>query len=319
VRDEPKIDRGAIVDCLRLQYGREATYIDYLPVGLDYNAVVYRVSTGSDRLLVKIRRNKFYPPSCLVPRWLADQGIESVVAPLSTTDGTLWSEADSWKLIVYPYIEGTTERTGMTPEQWAGVGRSFRRIHDSRSPPTDGIRVETFTPSKYGRRLEELAAMLESDPSAAAQELRPLWRKHGEDVFPLCKRMEALATALRSSDVPLVICHADLHAANLLRDRPDHAYIIDWDDVMLAARERDFIFVEDPGVAGSSPFFEGYGLHELSWQALAYYRYERVVTDAIAYIEEAVILDVSDSIDRFARNLDSGMLSAAQRAEQRIR
>jgi spectinomycin phosphotransferase len=148
--------------------------------------------------------------------------------------------------------------------------------------------------------------------------MRPLWRQHGEVVLQLCDRMEAMSEALRSREVPLVICHADLHPANLLRARGDHSYIIDWDDVMLAARERDFIFVED-----GSPFLEGYGQHEIDWQALAYYRYERVVTDAIAYIYEAVFLDVSDaerrsSLDRFALNLETGMLRSARLAEQRI-
>jgi hypothetical protein len=47
-----------------------------------------------------------------------------------------------------------------------------------------------------------------------------------------------------------------------------------------------------------------------------------VVTDAIAYIEEAVICDVSDaerqsSIERFSLNLESDMLTAARRTEAR--
>jgi spectinomycin phosphotransferase len=325
MRDEPKIDRAAIADCLRREYGRYPTDIEYLPVGLDHNAAVYRVPTDGQTLLAKVKRGTFYEAACLVPRWLANQGIESVVAPLATSDGALWSEADGWKLIVYPYIEGTTERTGMTPGQWASVGRSFRRIQDSGVPPTIGdLRIEVFAPSRYRGRVEELAALLETDPSGAAQELRPLWRRHGEGVLQLCERMEAMSEGLRSTNVPLVICHADLHPANILRDHPDHSYIIDWDDVMLAARERDFIFVRDEDDPEGSPFFEGYGPYEVDWQALAYYRYERVVTDAIAWIEEAVVLDVSDaerqlSIDRFAHNLDSDMLLLARATEDRIR
>jgi spectinomycin phosphotransferase len=317
MRAEPSVDRTAIADCVRESYGLHPATVEYLPVGLDYNAAVYRVSTDGGPVLVKVKRGVFYEASCLVPRWLADKGIESVVAPLPTADGALWSEADGWKLIVYPYIEGTTERTGMTPGQWASVGASFRRIHDIGPPPAENVRSETFTPSNYRRKLEELAAHLESDPSPAAQQMRSLWRQHGEAVLQLCEPMEALAAALHSKGVPLVICHADLHPANLLRDRSDHSYIIDWDDVMLAARERDFIFVEE-----RSPFFDGYGLYDVDWQALAYYRYERVVTDAIAYIEEAVICDVSDaerqsSIERFSLNLESDMLTAARRTEAR--
>jgi spectinomycin phosphotransferase len=61
-------------------------------------------------------------------------------------------------------------------------------------------------------------------------------------------------------------------------------FVIDWDDVMLAPKERDFIFFgEAPtdGSVGRPPFFQGYGETEIDWIALAYYRWERVVQDLI--------------------------------------
>jgi spectinomycin phosphotransferase len=60
-------------------------------------------------------------------------------------------------------------------------------------------------------------------------------------------------------------------------------FVIDWDDVMLAPKERDFLFIPEYRVDSLtqqeiSPFFQGYGVGtEIDWAALAYYRCERVV------------------------------------------
>lgn len=323
MRDEPKIDRRAIVDCLRLEYDRSAIDMQFLPVGLDVNAGIYRVTTDSDALIVKVKSGTLYKASCLVPRALRDQGIESVVAPLPAENGALWTTADGWNVIVYPCIEGETGREGVTPAQWVSVGRTFRRIHDGGidASVAPDLRVEAFDPAAYRRTLESLGAELgEDDSDPLVHDMRSLWAEHCSTVEGVAEKMDALAARLRARSVLLVICHADLHPNNLLRDRPDHAFIIDWDDVMLAARERDFIFIPDYDRPEGSPFFDGYGKVEIDWEALAYYRYERVLTDAIAYMEEALNRDLSDetrqeSLKRFVINAEGRMLASARLAE----
>jgi spectinomycin phosphotransferase len=78
--------------------------------------------------------------------------------------------------------------------------------------------------------------------------------------------------------LPCVICHADLHARNLIRNRAGQVFVIDWDEVMLAPKERDFIFVRPPH---ADAFFQGYGQAEIDWVALTYFLWERVVQDLI--------------------------------------
>jgi spectinomycin phosphotransferase len=54
--------------------------------------------------------------------------------------------------------------------------------------------------------------------------------------------------------------------------------VIDWDEVMLAPKERDFLFVRPPH---ADAFFQGYGQAEIDWVALTYFLWERVVQDLI--------------------------------------
>jgi spectinomycin phosphotransferase len=68
----------------------------------------------------------------------------------------------------------------------------------------------------------------------------------------------------------------------LLRDRSGTIFVIDWEDVMIAPKERDFIFVKGleaqcPAPQDRIPFFRGYGEAEIDLKALSYYRHKRVV------------------------------------------
>jgi spectinomycin phosphotransferase len=65
-------------------------------------------------------------------------------------------------------------------------------------------------------------------------------------------------------------------------------FVIDWDEVMLAPKERDFIFVRQPQAAA---FWQGYGQTEIDWVALTYYLWERVVQDVIECTQDVCFRD----------------------------
>jgi spectinomycin phosphotransferase len=135
---------------------------------------------------------------------------------------------------------------------------------------------------------------------------------------------------LQSRTLPYVISHADLHPANLLRDHLGHVFVIDWDEVMLAPKERDFLFVKESSadseaLPGTPAFFQGYGQTEIDWIALTYYRYERVVQDLIACAQEVFFRDdlgegtKADSVQLFHAILaDGGEIDAASQASAHL-
>ena len=117
-----------------------------------------------------------------------------------------------------------------------------------------------------------------SSASASQRALRSSWRAHQPTIYRAMVILERLAEVLRSRTLLYVICHADLHARNLIRDPSGHVFVIDWDEVMLAPKERDFIFLRKPY---SEAFFQGYTYTEVDWSLLTYYLWERVVQDLI--------------------------------------
>jgi len=335
MREEPRIAREVLRACLQEQYGLIPTTIDFLPIGRDINAGVYRVvSEKGAPYLLKVKSGEFYAGSCIVPRYLSDQGIESVVAALRTRTKGLWARAEEWTVLVYPYLEGETGWAAMSDEHWKTTGATFRRIHEVPLPPEgfEGVRRETFDPSGYAGSIESLETHLatsEDGGRKSERALRRSWAKQRSTIYAMLTSLDKVAGVLRSQTWPRVICHADLHPGNLLRDRASHVFVVDWDDVMLAPRERDFIFVGEP-VSGSArnfgpPFFQGYGETEIDWILLTYYRYERVVQDLIEDAQQVILRDdlseeaKAEAARQFRASLEGRNFEAAQVAAAHIR
>jgi len=305
--EPPNIPEEHLRAYLHEQYGLSVVTLEFLPVGLDSRAGVYRVTTAPGAAyLLKAKSGTLYEPSCIVPRYLKDQGVDAVVAPLPTRQNALWTGLgewghEDWTAIVYPFIEGDVGwNPRMTDAQWKAVGTAIKQIH--RVPlPSEGfqaLRKETFDPTEYGRRVRAFDAdqARAEGGSQAEQAFRAHWMEHRPTIFRLLTLMEALAGVLQRQAEPHVICHADLHPSNIIRGHDGWVFIIDWDDVMLAPKERDFLFVGDPPSDTSprdsiAPFFQGYGQAEIDWVALTYYRCERVVTDVIECGQEVFFRD----------------------------
>src|SRR5829696_4011929 len=96
-------------------------------------------------------------------------------------------------------------------------------------------------------------------------------------LYPWVESRPAVVAAARPA---LVLCHGDLHTANLLVGADDRLAVVDWDGLLLAPRERDLMFVTGEE---RTRFLEGYGPATLDRTVLAYYRWEWVVQELADY------------------------------------
>jgi spectinomycin phosphotransferase len=89
-----------------------------------------------------------------------------------------------------------------------------------------------------------------------------------------------------------------MHAGNFLIDANGGFYIIDWDTLVFAPKERDLMYVggglagnwRSPGEEGNL-FYQGYGQTQIDPIAVAYYRYERIIEDIAIYCESILLSD----------------------------
>jgi spectinomycin phosphotransferase len=135
-----------------------------------------------------------------------------------------------------------------------------------------------------------------ADP--VAEETAVLLKENRDVILDLVARAERLAQAAQAHPQEFVVCHADIHAGNILITPDDSFYIVDWDTLMLAPKERDLMYV-GAGLLGSwflpeeeeALFYPAYDQTQIDQNLLAYYRYERIVQDIAAFCEELLFTE----------------------------
>lgn len=318
----PHLSQDVLIAALRDQYGIAAADADlaFLPLGNDAAAWVYRARGGDGaEYFVKLRARLPNEADLRVPRYLWEQGIAQVVAPLPTLAGELWAPVGPYALIVYPFIAGASGKAsgGLTDAQWREYGAILRRIHDVAVPPDlERIlpREQYHSPSiELVRRLDAAVETIGADEAAGsdsqttdllARELMAFWRLRRDEIFGLVARAEELGARLARAAPPFVLTHGDIHIANVHLDERGHVWIVDWDETALAPRERDLMFVVGGihaslvGPRGERLFFEGYGATEVDSLALAYYRYVWAVQDVGADGEQVLLLPDAGEVTR---------------------
>ncbi len=289
MKEKPALQDQTIIDRLREEYRLEIVRVEFLPIG-DISSAKYRVvTTEPAAYFLKLRVDGFKEISVTVPHYLREQGICQVFSPLKTKDGRLWTHMDAYTGILYPFIEGQNGfQHPLSNDQWIEFGAALKGVHSTNLPPDIQRRIPVDVFSPYWRdRVKVFLAQAENsryeDPTAAS--LAASLHEHREEIRFMVARAEELGEALQSRPVDRVLCHTDIHAWNLLLEAGGALYMIDWDDPMLAPKERDLMFIGG-GIGGiwntereEALFYQGYGGKEINLAALTYYRYERLVSD----------------------------------------
>ena len=328
--EKPDLPDEKIVVSLRVNYDLPVTGVEFLPIGNDATAWVYRVNTDDGRaFFLKVKQPTVYEPAVRVPHFLLEQGIEEVVAPLLTNAGKLWVRIGLFALILYPYIEGRTGMdAGMSDDQWRTFGAVLRRIHDIQLPSKLMIARESFR-SYWSGIIDDIRTVMKHGhfEDRYQQKLAAFWTERDDEIIRIVKRREGLGERLKQSVGPFVLCHSDIHTANILLDPDGGLHIVDWDQPQLAPKERDLMFIGDDLTATTHTetcFYEGYGEVTIDPIALAYYRYEWVVQEIGDYGERVFLADSgketkADSVRGFRQLFDPGdMVEVAYQMDRHV-
>jgi spectinomycin phosphotransferase len=323
MRDDPGLDAGIIAACLEARYGLGVTSVTFLPLGYDPRTAVFRVVAEGASYFLKIRSGPVDEPGLLVPRALIDRGVRHVLAPLRARASTLWCPLDGYDgytVVLYPFIHGVDAMVaGLTDEQWQEFGATLRAVHDSGLGERfrDQLRLETFALPSAALVRQMLAVADESTfARQVASRFAAFWREHADRIRAILARAEALGRSLQPRHFDLVLCHGDIHAANILVATDGQIWLVDWDGPLVATRERDLLFVVGSRIARpvepreEDRFFEGYGPAEIDPTALAYYRYERIIED-LGEFGRSVFLDpaISEEARAHAAGLAMGLFA----------
>ena len=283
--------RGVLAD----YYGLRMSAATFVPSG-DTNSAVFSVTDRSGaRYFLKLRSDNFDDAAVAVAAFLHSRGIVAVMASIASVANQFSLRAHDFDWMLYPHFEGSNGfELPLSRGHWIALGAAMREVHQA-SPPAELAR--RVPREEYSPRYRAIVKALDDevdqrrfdDPSAAG--LAAVWKAHRADIRLMVEHAEHLADTIRNRSHPFVLCHTDLHAGNVLVGLNNSLAIIDWDNPILAPKERDLMFI-GAGVGGiwidareAEWFFAGYGATHIDPDALAYYRCERVVTDFAEYGE----------------------------------
>ncbi len=330
--EKPDIPDELIISRLQEEYNLHVSQLTFLPLGADTATAVYRaVTKARTPYFLKLRKG-FQEINVTVPLFLRSQGIKEIIVPLQTASKRHWADFSPYKMILYPFVEGKDSfDTELTDDLKRELGAALKRIHALKIPPDlcRTIPKETFSP-QWRERWKDLQRLVDSstfdDPTAA--KLATFIKSRRHEIRRLVERTEELASELQSKSLDLVLCHTDIHGANVLITEPGKLYIVDWDNPLLAPKERDLMFVgggidniwnSDRDI---SVFYEGYGTTKIDFPMMTYYRYERIIEDLVAYAEQLVLTgeggpDREPAYERFTINFAPGRtIEIAQRTDK---
>lgn len=301
---KPNLPDDRLIVLLRDSYGIVARKLEFLPLGADFAAWVYRVEADDGQTdFLKLRKGRVDEISLLVPRHLQAAGVTQVVAPLAPTRGEQpWATVDDYAVLLYPFIPGATAmQLGLSNAQWIEYGAVLKQIHSVRLPADLQQRVprESFVPG-WSRGVRQLQSKIEQlDPrDRYDRELAAIWQEHRNQITEIVERAEALGRRLRNRHGELVLCHTDIHLANVLVDLAGHLHVVDWDAPLQAPKERDLHFVIESaigripiGLTEEELIFQGYGATTIDWDALLYYRFDWVSGDLLEYGKQVCLVE----------------------------
>jgi len=289
----------SLMDILTAAYGLDVIAIARLPLGADMNAAVYKSETRENHsYFVKLKRGHHQDISTTIMELLQQAQVQQIIPPLKTTNGQTTHLLDGFTLIVYPFVEGQDGFTHpLTDDQWILLGKTMRQIHEIDVPLSmqRQIRKESYSPH-WRDSLRSLCTRIKDEQIRGdiAGELLAFIKNNWATIHRLVDRAEALAQQLHDKPLAFVLCHSDIHGGNIFIDEINHLYIVDWDEPIMAPKERDLMFIGGGvGNIWNKPheealFYQGYGPAEVNQTALAYYRHERIVEDMAIYIQDVL-------------------------------
>lgn len=331
---KPEIPDELIISSLQEEYGLHVAQLTFLPLGADLGTAVYRVMDDGMAYFLKLRKG-FDEVIVTVPLFLKSQGIQEIIIPFETNSKQYWADFGKYKMILYPFIDGQDGfEMELTDRQKRSLGAALKGIHTTQVPQElrSILPRETFSP-RWREDLKVFQIQVEDstfeDPTAV--KLVEFMKSRQDEISHLVERAEGLAVELQSKPLELVLCHSDIHGGNTLISEEGNLYIVDWDNPILAPKERDLMFIGGgidynwKSKREEAVFYEGYGKAETNLSALAYYRFERIVQD-LAVIAKQLSMTDEGGADRersygwFTSNFEPGStLEIAERTDKLLR
>ena len=183
-----------------------------------------------------------------------------VLSAVPDRDGLLLHRIHpDWGISVYPYLDPATDddaHTGLQLRQT--LARCLGRLHAA-SPPPRLPRWRLEIPKRQHLH-DALDGRISWTGTPYAEQVPSLLTSHDRRLREQLARYDTLAIDLTAKRDPWVVTHGEPEPRNTLRTADGMTYLIDWDTIAYAPRERDLWNLgPDPDGSVRAAYVEGSG------------------------------------------------------------
>ncbi len=278
--------RDKILAIVKNEYGLNIDNFKFVPIGEESYA--YKIKSGDEYFFVKYTENTDAVENLSKSKQLFQKlsELNFYVGPISVKDELLF-QLDKGIVIVTPFIMGTvvaTPNPEFDQELVAWIIDAMVQIHQldvSECP----LKNESFT-NNYKERFDTLLKLTEDLPSDSR--VLGVVNEIKDRIVKKIQIQDNLSQELINSPKDFVLTHGDITGLNIMRSGYS-TFLLDWDGVRFAPRERDLVFVEDNKYFKLNEYLNKVGRTSYNPRITEYYRSAWALDTVIENLEK--ILD----------------------------
>ncbi len=270
---EPSISISSILHSISTHYGLEVTSLAFMKGG--ECSWGYKVESSDHKIyFLKIHTGIQSPDIRLqvLLRLHEECGINSIVYPIKTKTNQAFFFLDSYPTAMFPFINGNiVADTPLDTDQQFELGVLLGKLHKADEVIGKLELKETFSLDFKTSLIRCLSDFSSEEENKEEKEARVLLQINKEKIIQKLDVLEEISNSLKEKRIEFVICHSDPHGWNIMVDEQRKIYLVDWDGVLLAPKEKDFFMIEN-----TPSLTEGYesivGKFTLDENILKFYR-----------------------------------------------
>jgi len=313
LKTEPSIDKIALIETVRREYGLCIESLNFSPTGWVAHCYVVDCA-GGERYFLKLCGDSgqiplaasdidFYLP--LTYQLCSKRILPHIACPVRTRTGRFTACFENHLLILFDFIAGKiVGHDGLSDEILVKLAELVGILHKS----TSKIEVEHPFYERFDMAFEDnlvngldVLAGITSNDRNGKQELRKLLLPRKDEILGYLHRLKELQALAKAAGKEMVVCHTDLHGENLMVDDQGNLYILDWENAMIAPPEHDLFFFagDDYFWDFFLPNYEGeFGPVNLDSNVFGFYYYRRNLEDLTDWIIRILYHNTGDEQDR---------------------
>lgn len=296
MRYEPKGLKEDIQAQLTSEYGIHSEKLTFIPIGEE--SISFKIGIKNDTYIAK-----YNPDASTAPQTqkthdllleLADQ--DFIISPVKTLHQTTISLLENGYISVFPFIKGplvVEENTDFHEELVEKLVEICSLLQNKTSTVQTPLPAEDFE-DNYMIAFNEV---LKQAQMHAEKPYAKISLQNERKIKELIEELSKLNAYYKKNTPPFVITHGDITGLNIIQV-PGDIKLLDWDDCMLAPKERDLMFFIDSPFFNKEEYLQKVDESDIDEQLITYYKLRWALDSIVLNLQILATQDIAEADEK---------------------